>query len=502
MASIMEALTRAPEPGDRPRVFIQGAVAEALYRTATMSAIPSLPTEMALKTIHWGQHKFDPAQGIVRIDRDELRVECAPSGELALDLLKSRMRTTGVNIESVLHDGATFRAEHVVSRNLRTFSSKDPWLTLACTEWILTPATQPSFWLGNVALAPLCPKEGNLSFIDVSDTGGFVSHDNVYLKGAYDYYLVRGTQGWTLAVWTHGGGAPNPDALHFDLLAMQMTLGQRFELEHLVGVDGDGRAVAAQSVETGSPHPRRRSCYPPVPWTEPNHCWIAPFFVRLSAAMRSRAATGIRVPVALYRDALGDHLDGAYLRYHVAVEAFAKAIRKANKSKATDILVANEEEWTKWIASQEAAIRAFAREGQSDLLLDKVHQARMAPTGNLVVDAYRHFGVELPSAMVRELKNRNYPVHTGRMRDADRGELARDMGRLGTARTLLAGLVACAVGYHGKICGWERGEGYCKEADGNWWRVDDAQRCEAATWYVVLPQNVPQSNLAVPSLAP
>jgi hypothetical protein len=194
--------------------------------------------------------------------------------------------------------------------------------------------------------------------------------------------------------------------------------------------------------------------------------------------------------VALYRDALGDHFDGAYLRYHVAVEAFAKSIRKTRKATSADVLVANEEEWTLWLSSQESAIRSMAREGHGDLLLDKVRQARMAPTGNLVVDAYRNFGIELPSEMVRELKNRNYPVHTGRMRDADRRELARDMRRLGLVRTLLVGLVACVIGYHGKISGWERSEGYCKDVDANWWRVDDTQRNEAATWYIAIAEDV------------
>jgi len=231
-------------------------------------------------------------------------------------------------------------------------------------------------------------------------------------------------------------------------------------------------------------HPRRGSCYPAVPLGESSRCWMAPFFVRLSAALRAPEDIGLRVALVFYLDALGDHLDGAYLRHHVAVEAFAKTLRTTVIKPTKSTLVADEERWSSWLSSQEETIRSLATEGHGELLFQKIQQARMAPTGNLVREAYRHYGIELTPRMVRELKDRNYPVHTGRMPNAEKRELKRDLEKLGVIRTLSLGLIACAVSYRGKINGWERETGQRKATDTTWWSVDDKALEEAATCYV------------------
>jgi len=481
-----ESVTGNPGPR-RPRQPIGGALAEALYRTVQGRAAVALPTKLGLRHLRYGEHTFMPGRGAISIVDDELKVECAPSDlmkGLHLMLTGSEMTTTTPALEGVLDNGMKFHAIHVMSRRLQT--SEDPPLTLSCMDWDLSGDKCPSFWVADISL-PSPPREGNLSLIDQGR--GYVSHDHVYLKGAYDYYLLRTERGWVFAVWTGGTEAPSPEALYLDIIAMQVALGQRFRVEHLVGLDSDGRAVAARSVGSGATHPRRGSCYPAVPLGESSRCWMAPFFIRLSAALRAPQDIGLRVPLVFYLNALGDHLDGAYLRHHVAVEAFAKTLRTNVIKPTQSTLVADEERWSSWLSSQEETIRSLATEGHGELLLQKIQQARTAPTGKLVREAYRHYGIELTPRMVRELKDRNYTVHTGRMRNAKKRDLKRDIEKLGVIRMLSLGLIACAVGYRGKINGWERDKGQPKATDTTWWCVDDKMLEEASTWYVATPSD-------------
>ena len=99
-------------------------------------------------------------------------------------------------------------------------------------------------------------------------------------------------------------------------------------------------------------------------------------------------------------------------------------------------------------------------------------------------------GIHLTKEMLAELRDRNYPVHTGLMPNADARDFDRDLRKLALVRTLLVGLVAIAIGYRGRIAGWEpaqKGFDRFAPANADWWPVDDDARDAAARWYVAVP---------------
>ncbi|HEX4334357.1 MAG TPA: hypothetical protein VH062_00510 [Polyangiaceae bacterium] len=329
-------------------------------------------------------------------------------------------------------------------------------------HWTWQTPTPARFWLGNLGGA--LPRGGNLSI--VSDRSA--EHCAYRLQGRFTWYLLPAkSNGDRTVVLDARGEVPSRDALVWDLLSMQFSFGTSLTLDHLVGVDGDGRAVAAMTPgHLVRPARRRRSPVPDDIFDA--DIWIPELFRLLSAKFHAEGWEPVIIAVAAYLDSEADHLDGAYLKAHVGLEAFAKRLVGEGKP---GILVQDGKAWKKWVKTLGPTIRQHLVDPtRLDVVLGKFVSAMFAPTGDLVRQALTAFGVTLPPDVVAEIKNRNYPVHGFLMNGEMKHDIDVDARRVETIQTLLAALVACHVGYGGPLKGYDVDAGGHRPSPG-WWPV-------------------------------
>lgn len=311
-----------------------------------------------------------------------------------------------------LQDGARVHA------GLAHMQRLDKHAHISLHEWTWTTEVMPFAWIGRVE--GKLPSLGNLTLAE-RGAGWFVSKaDGFCFSGRYTWYILQQTE-YTpaLAVIDSSGTSLDREALKGDLFALELTLGGSIGLDYLVGCDATHNAVGAISVGIFE---RRQSGYrPPVPHHF-NHAqvWLPEFFRHLASKIATEGLEPLIIAISAYLDAQTDHLDGAYLKAHVGLEAFA---RRLVGGPASDPPV-NEE-----------AGSAYSEE---------------------IVEATFHSkGITLPGEVRDELRKRKYAVHGYLMNTTVEYDIDRDVRRREMIQTLIVALVAIHIGYKGPIYGYD-----------------------------------------------
>lgn len=347
--------------------------------------------------------------------------------------------------------------------------------------WSLTRADNlPSIWVGRLQ-GKIHVMPGNL-FIDHS------AH-HLRIQGAYCYYFVRTKLGsdetWYIVIDVGAPGLPKRSHVYADFLALRFVLGHHLRLDLLSGIDDEGHTIAENGGVFGRAHPdsSRTACPVPSHFHSSQEVWVAPFFERLSNAYHGRPEMKLYVPLELYLDALIDHLDGSYLKLHVALEAFAlNVLEQAPKEKT--MIVMCWKEWSNWVNENREKIASFAFDEHKNSLVEKVRTVVRLASGRVVPNALKYHGIPVTDVMRAELEGRDVVAHTALMSPAGDRDYLRELERIALVRTMLVSLVACEIGYHGPIIGWtqdSRGRGEVAPSD--WWNCTEEDLSAARASY-------------------
>lgn len=345
-----------------------------------------------------------------------------------------------------LRDGTQLRAEIAHLGNL--WPGRTAQIDLHHWSWSGTIA--PAYWICQVE--GKFPVQGNLAIREQTPEQWRSRSDCYRLQGHYVWHLLRTGASPTLtAVIDPGEGVIDADFVRRDFLALQLAFGGPLKLSRLVGIDADRHPVAAMGVGTFTRQPRRQRA--PVPDDiGQGATWIAAFFESLATRLSADGLHPLRIPIAAYLDSITDHVDGAYLKAQVGLEAFAKYLVATEGRK---LLVKDEAKWKHWVKSLKPAIAAQVEDSTKlGMILGKFVSAMYAPTGDLVERAFGS-AISLPEEVVEEIRKRNYPAHGFMMNSDGSYDVDRDVHRLEMIQTLMMALVALHVGYRGPLKGYE-----------------------------------------------
>lgn len=324
----------------------------------------------------------------------------------------------------------------------------------------------PARWVGNLVGFP--SSVGNLKIVKGAND---FSRMNVRLEGNYTWYIVspRGRhedEHVVVAVVEPRPDGPSSfdrDAIGVDFMALQFAYGTAMQMDTMVAVDEPGNVIGGAGLGFGGER-RRALTDGPVPR---RGFWEPILFHRLTRAMNTLTLPWGVVCTA-YLDSTSDPtIDGRYLRLHVALEGFARALLsdtaqegRLQKSGTKRLLVKDEKSWKAWLKTHASAVRDLAVDERGyDVLLGKLHQAIQPPSSATVTDTLSR--LEPPLAVddrvLTELRGRNIPAHHGTMNKPNVDyDVERDVERVDILRTLLVAIVSRACGYDGPIVGWDR----------------------------------------------
>jgi hypothetical protein len=299
------------------------------------------------------------------------------------------------------------------------------------------------------------------------------------LAGRYTWYLLdRRKDGDPGVVVIDAGPSPlDHEALGTDFNALQVAFGMPMRLDALVALDGPGNVVGCAGVHLGGNRAtkRRSRADGPVPDDVTNECWIPVFFHRLATAMLDEALPWGMVCNA-YLDSVSDStIDSRYLKLHVALEAFAKAVLKKDEAKkpAPKRLVRDADAWLKWVKERADELRAMVEEkSRSEVFVNKVISAMNLPSSGVVADALGRLrpALVVDERVLEELDKRNIPAHNFNMNKPGVDyDVDRDVERIDILRSLFVALMGRACGYDGAIAGWVTGNASKWKPQPDWW---------------------------------
>jgi hypothetical protein len=335
--------------------------------------------------------------------------------------------------------------------------------------WSWETSTNPVAWVGTLLGAHFTRR--NLSVVErSSDRKVWRSASGLRLRGTHTWHVIGDGRGQPARVVVDAVTKPNAENFWDDFRAMEFSLGASLLLDLLVGVDNEGRVVGAMGPHLGFHRTGERFSLPPVPdEVSDEHLWIPALFQKIAATL-AREDDRAYIAVAGYLDALVDHLDGAYLKAQVALEAYAKHVIGRDKPPS---LVADLDAWHRWATGTKPEIEKLARDADAaKILLNKVKNAFQGSSTARVPAALMSLGMAVPAEALAEVAKRNISAHDFVMTHAKDRSIEDDVPRLRMVQSLLAGLVARAVGYGGPVYGWKQNRQGEREVV-NWWPASD-----------------------------
>lgn len=430
-----------------------------------------MPTLPPVAGGRWGGTDLAALWGPLDIDGAELVWELNAKHGTVTDLLDFQSPLDGLRNQSALLelvDGRQIKARFGARRS-RIGRQKCSFHT-----WSVHGRT-PTRWVGKVRGASF--GTGNLGVRGPEHC----SSSHLRLEGRYTWYVLdRRPDENAINVVVEAAQPSELDwnAVGSDFMALQFALGVPLQLETLVALDEPGNVIGCAGAALGSRPARRRPLDGPVPYSRQGECWVAVLFHRLAAAMATS-----ELPYALachaYLDSVAEAtIDGAYLKLQIALEEFARSLRKQEESAAgiarapTRLLVRDKDTWIAWVDDHVAELRGMVAEGENPaVFVDKVRSAMNLPSSGVVADVLARLDPPLVVGrdVLNEVRQRNIPVHSGRMNKPGVDYVVdRDVERLDILRSLLVALVSRACGYDGAISGWLRSAPTWKPAP-DWW---------------------------------
>ena len=427
------------------RTPLVGPVVDLLVDLAFHGFTVAEPHFAEAVRLSWDSLDLTEPVGHISWEDDPLAFRCEANEEV-FDRLYAALEIRNKPALIELRDGSQLRADIAHLANL--WPDREGQIELH--HWSWTGAVHPTLWIGQ--LEGTVPPHGNLAIREQTQDGWKLRNDCYRLQGHYAWHLLRTEKSPARVIVIDAGDATLVEEhVQRDFLALQLAFGGPLRLGRLVGIDEARQPVAAMGVGTFTRQPGRHRV--PVP-DDIGHVaiWVPAFFKALAGRLSADGLHPLRIPIAAYLDSVSDHLDGAYLKVHVGLEAFAKHLVAAEPKQ---LLVKDEALWKSWVKSLKPPIAAHLEDPDKlDTILGKFIAAMHAPTGDLVQRAFSS-AISLPGDVAEEIKKRNYPAHGFMMNSDGSYEVDRDVRRLEMIQTVMMALLALHVGYDGPLKGYD-----------------------------------------------
>jgi len=441
-----------PDIMPRKREILRGPLANATVRVAFNELSPD-EDEPELPPIATGLFGKTPIVGVTGVFTlrgaalEATLMARAPEGLRTLRALHGRLNEP-VSLD--LEDGSKVRSPlaccAVRGMDFKADGSEiRAKATLILDNWVHSTAKAPVLWWGRLPRAHF--DYGNV-WVERGEEG--LNGRVLRLVGHYTWHLIK-ADSTCLVLLDTGDRVPGGRELNADFGALQFTLGRVLRLQVLHGLDDDGRTVARTGVALGFRRTLGAQLHrPPIPPRDQRtEHWAPILFASTARALVVPDSPYETLLIALL-DSTIDHLDGAYLKLQVAIEAYCTA-RTANGGRPP--LVRDQPEWEAWVDSHEAEIRAHGRDKQlGQKLLNKIrNNAPQPPSSDAVTDGLATMQLAPPAHLVQETARRNRPVHNFLMNKPGTRDLLEDLARVRRLQALATGLLAHGVGYRGPV---------------------------------------------------
>jgi hypothetical protein len=411
----------------------------------------------------WGEFGFTSGDANLVFTEGQLALVLNGHGWLRDESLWDMLRGAGDAVQLELAGGGRLSAKFSGSVGQRGSVDVEKQIAVHTTNidlhgWAWHPPDALSFWVGVPDDARV--DDSNL----VIESRYRTSSKHLLVRGKYDLYFIQQDEGrLVLVVDTHGEELSHA-TLGIDFRAAEFALGCEMRLPYLVAVDESGTVRGAAGIEFGYRTAPRHRC-PVSNWRDlgmaagelvPEHRWVAVMAELVGAQLHGDDAGALNIATTAYLDSLMGHIHSNYLLAQVALEAFSGAILERIRG----VLVKTPAEWLKWVDAHAAAIGAHAvDDAAAATLVNKVKSAQHAPSGDKVELALAQLGIEVPPAVIREVRRRSYSAHQFVMADEGTTPIQDMADRLALVQTVLVAVIAKHVGYEGPIVGWEMANG-------------------------------------------
>lgn len=407
----------------------------------------------------WGEHSFDRSDGRLAIDGTALSL-AIPNWEASRSDTNSLFALRNHPCKLLLEDGSSVMADVT---NLERVSAD---ASFKLYQWSWLTQSRPAFWVGRITGLNL-PKLGNVRLRERRDDGLTTSWNCFCLRGRHTWYLTPFEESVVVIVEQDGASIDRP-VLVRDLHALQFTFGGGFRLDYLVGLDA--RRVSCGAIALGTVERTTHRFRSPVPdFGADARVWLPHFFSLVAASFCGPTSEALLIAVTAYLDSVADHLDGAYLKAQVGLEAFANRI--ATRDPSEKLLVKDGGAWKRWVRSLLPTVKSHLRDAKhADTIQGKFASAMYAPSGDQVRRVLEAASITVPEDVREEIKMRNYPAHGFLMNAGPERGFDDDIRRLELIQTLIVALVSFHVGYRGPIEGYDRAESGGRIPP-DWWPV-------------------------------
>jgi hypothetical protein len=420
----------------------------------------------------WQNYSFSNRTGALDIDGATVRLSLDVADRSPFLAAHELMDIRNKPIELGLADDTELSAEIGAMHHLGEFAD------IRLYHWNWTTRKTPLLWVGR--LGGHFPTFGNLSIVEKGDKWVRAKHGGFRLFGRHTWNLlpIKDDTGTTVVI-EGGDDAVTRDSLLSDFYALQFAMGGGLQLDYLVGIDESWNAVGALSLASFE-RPRSRYRPPTAHRMGESEIWLPELFRLVALKLAGNESLPLEIAITSYLDSKSDHLDGAYLKAQVGLEAVANRIASAG---TPDLLVKDENDWKAWISTLEPELASKLRSPEHfQMVLGKFISAKYAPSGSVVKKALKTYGVSLPKYVLEEIKNRNLPAHGFLMNKTKMRELDKDVRRLEMIQTVVAALVSLYVGYSGPLLGYDVTEDGGRDAP-SWW-PSTAEKAPLNLWHV------------------
>lgn len=369
-----------------------------------------------------------------------------------------RLQLDGFQCPVSLHDGAAWHAGlefttttgHIRCEALQGVESRPGAYAIArLCDWTWKTGCTPVAWVGRLGGSEI--RSGNLE----TGAGTPWRGDGLLLAGGglrWQLWPARsapaGSDASSVFVLDASAGDVDHGRILRQLGLLEFVLGSQLRLGQIIGVDEDGRAVAALGIGYDRTHRMARQRCPVPHWRGLGWCREALFQAVADHVEAAGDADFTYLLRQSYVESLGGNIDVMYLACQVALEAFAKSARKPQANED----LAPKKAWARWCKEQEPAVRSLAVDGSAaDKLVGKLFQARKRPTTMAVIDFFEEHDRALPMEIVDELRLRNDVAHGLVMSQGVDRNLYEDSRRLEVIQMVMVAALALHVGYRGPI---------------------------------------------------
>jgi hypothetical protein len=440
-------------------------------RGGTIEGAPIAPTNSVSHSVEDGSLKL------------ELGYPAATMAEALSIPIRTSSQAGQLDLDEDVRVFARLAAIEERSTKIQMGRPPEQTVTAVFRDWIAARRA-PAVWAGRIRGDFSKRVRGNLVLAETGSSGRF-SSANVRLQGGY-VWSVLAANGETAVVIDTANRDLDFRILVADFCALQFTFGRRVQIEWLAGLDETGSAVAwagSSSLLIGGKPSEIGLAPVPIDHHSGTACSGVDFFKRTAAAFADEKEEGAWIAFNAFLDALDEHLDGAYLKLHVALEALCQEVPRP----ASRLLVDDSREWLAWVDRNASEIGSFAPTSESAVkLVNKVKAAQQSPATDSVDDALQALGLDPPAELKAEVRERNRSVHGFLMnRPGTTRNLSRDWDRVRILRELLTAVYARRIGYAGPIHSWRTGAlGHPVVAE--WWAGVDSAECRSVYRYSCL----------------